>query len=48
MIAFCDNEELIGGHFYLMERIERGHPAKGFPKGMEVGEDRAKALFWAF
>ena len=44
MIAFCDNEELIGGHFYLMERMKGVIPRKDFPKGMEVGEDRARKL----
>ena len=44
MIAFCENEDLIGGQFYLMERMKGIIPRKDFPKGMKIDKESARKL----
>ncbi len=44
MIAFCEDEKLIGGQFYLMERMKGIIPRKDFPRGMSIDKESAKKL----
>ncbi len=48
MIAVCENEEVLGSAFYLMERLEGMIPRKNLPKEVEWDTEKVNALCHSF
>lgn len=48
MIAFCDDEAVIGSDFYVMRRLDGLIPRRDLPEGMELGPDAARELCRTF
>lgn len=48
MIAACEDEEVLGSTFYLMERLEGIIPRKNFPRELELEPEKVKALCYSF
>jgi aminoglycoside phosphotransferase (APT) family kinase protein len=44
MVAFCDDESVIGSQFYVMERLVGHIPAVDLPAGVELTADQARSL----
>lgn len=44
MLAFCDDESIIGAEFYVMERLEGIIPRANMPRGLELTEDTTREL----
>lgn len=44
MIAFCDNKELIGNEFYIMEKVQGIIPRANLPKGLQLDKDEIRTL----
>jgi aminoglycoside phosphotransferase (APT) family kinase protein len=44
MLAFCEDESVIGSEFYVMERVDGTILRADLPDGMTLGEDEARAL----
>lgn len=42
--AFCDDPSIIGGDFYVMDRVDGTILRRDLPEGMELGPARAEAL----
>lgn len=47
MIAFCDDHSIIGGDFYIMERMRGIIPRGNFPKGMQISAEQARNLCYS-
>ena len=48
MVAFCDDEEVIGSDFYVMSRLEGTILRRELPAGLSLTEDDARALCGRF
>ncbi|MEQ8627878.1 phosphotransferase family protein [Ekhidna sp.] len=48
MIAVCENEEVLGSTFYLMERLEGMIPRKNLPREVDWSPDIVKKLCLSF
>jgi aminoglycoside phosphotransferase (APT) family kinase protein len=44
MVAFCDDQDVIGSDFYVMERLEGTILRRDLPDGLDLAEDDARAL----
>ncbi len=44
MVALCQDESVIGGEFYVMQRIDGIIPRRDFPPGVELDEIQTRAL----
>ncbi|WP_416307841.1 phosphotransferase family protein [Neptunicella sp. SCSIO 80796] len=44
MLAYCDNKDVIGAEFYVMEKLEGIVPRRNFPAGMKLDPDKARQL----
>jgi len=44
MLAVCEDHDVIGSDFYIMQRLEGIIPRANLPDGLELGEDRVRAL----
>ncbi len=44
MVAFCDDESVIGSQFYVMERLVGPIPAVDLPAGVELTPEQARSL----
>lgn len=44
MLAVCENHEVIGSDFYVMERLEGIIPRADLPNGLELSEQQTRAL----
>ena len=44
MVAFCDDESVIGSDFYVMERLDGTILRRDLPDGMTLDEDDARTL----
>jgi len=44
MVAFCDDESVIGSEFYVMQRLDGLIPRRDLPEGLELDETSARAL----
>ncbi|MCC5854913.1 MAG: phosphotransferase family protein [Idiomarina sp.] len=44
MIGYCEDTQLIGSDFYVMERIEGIIPRKNLPRGLELSKADTRAL----
>ena len=44
MIAFCDDQDVIGSDFYVMERLDGTILRRDLPDGLSFSEDGARAL----
>ncbi len=44
MIAFCDDQDVIGSDFYVMQRLEGTILRRDLPEGLELSEDDARQL----
>ncbi len=47
MVAFCDDPNVIGSDFYLMERLQGIIPRGNMPKGMQLSEEQARSLCYS-
>ncbi|ASP40831.1 phosphotransferase family protein [Bacterioplanes sanyensis] len=47
MIAFCDDASVIGGDFYLMQRLRGIIPRGNLPKGMLLSKEQARSLCYS-
>lgn len=47
MIAFCDDPSIIGGDFYIMERMRGIIPRGNLPKGMRLTPEQARNLCYS-
>ncbi|MFY9180012.1 MAG: phosphotransferase family protein [Venatoribacter sp.] len=47
MIAFCDDDRVLGSDFYIMERMRGIIPRANFPRGMQVTPEQARKLGFA-
>ena len=48
MVAFCDDESVIGSEFYVMRRLEGVIVGRDLPEGMTLDEETARALCRSF
>ena len=48
MVAFCDDEGVIGSQFYVMERVEGVILRRDLPAGLTLSPDEARALCTRF
>lgn len=48
MIAVCEDEEVLGSTFYLMERLEGMIPRKNLPKEIQWNKETVNALCYSF
>ncbi|WP_462252364.1 phosphotransferase family protein [Ekhidna sp.] len=48
MIAVCEDEEVLGSTFYLMDRLEGMIPRKNLPKEVSWNKDLTQALCYSF
>jgi aminoglycoside phosphotransferase (APT) family kinase protein len=48
MVAFCDDESVIGSDFYVMERLDGTILRSDLPEGMTLSEDDARTLCTRF
>jgi aminoglycoside phosphotransferase (APT) family kinase protein len=48
MIAVCEDEDVLGSTFYLMERLEGIIPRKNFPKTVQWDEDTVRSICYSF
>ncbi|MBO9522184.1 MAG: phosphotransferase family protein [Nocardioidaceae bacterium] len=48
MVAFCDDESVIGSDFYVMRRLDGLIPRKDLPESLALDEDGARALCRTF
>jgi len=44
MIAYCDDDAVIGAEFYVMQRLEGIIPRKNLPRGLDLPPDRVRQL----
>ena len=44
MVGYCDDENLIGSDFYVMEKITGVIPRKHFPRGLDVSKAQCQQL----
>lgn len=44
MLAACEDQDVIGSDFYVMERLEGIIPRANLPKGLELSEDETRQL----
>lgn len=44
MVAFCDDESVVGGDFYVMQRIEGVIPRREWPRDVPLSPEQARAL----
>ncbi len=47
MIAFCDDHSVLGGDFYIMERMRGIIPRGNLPKGMRITPEQARNLCYS-
>ncbi|RNL60849.1 phosphotransferase family protein [Nocardioides marmoriginsengisoli] len=48
MVAFCEDESVIGSEFYVMRRLDGIIPRRDLPEGLDLDETRARALCTTF
>ncbi len=48
MVAFCDDQSVIGSEFYVMERLDGRILRRNLPAGLTLSKDKARALGRAF
>ena len=48
MIAFCDDERVLGSDFYVMERLQGVILRRDLPKGLTLSREQARALSETF
>jgi aminoglycoside phosphotransferase (APT) family kinase protein len=48
MIAFCDDQAVIGSDFYVMERLDGTILRRDLPDGLDLSEDDVRALCTSF
>ena len=48
MVAFCDDEDVIGSDFYVMERLDGTILRRDLPDGLELSPDDARTLCTRF
>jgi len=48
MVAFCDDESVIGSDFYVMQRLDGLIPRRDLPAGLELDETSARDLCKTF
>jgi len=48
MVAFCEDESVIGSEFYVMQRLDGLIPRRDLPPGLELGETAARDLCRTF
>jgi aminoglycoside phosphotransferase (APT) family kinase protein len=48
MVAFCDDESVLGSDFYVMRRLDGLIPRRDLPEGMELDEEQARTLCRTF
>ncbi len=44
MVAFCDDQDVIGSDFYVMERLDGTILRRDLPEGLSLSEDDARTL----
>lgn len=44
MLAYCDDDSVMGSDFYLMEKLNGIIPRKNLPKGLQLSEPKIKQL----
>ncbi len=48
MVAFCDDESILGAEFYVMDRAAGTIPGSDFPAGVSISAEQARKLCHAF
>ncbi|AZG45586.1 phosphotransferase family protein [Gordonia insulae] len=48
MVAFCDDDSVLGADFYVMGKIDGVIPGKEWPADVPLSEDQARRLCFAF
>ena len=48
MVAFCDDQEVVGSDFYVMERLDGTILRQDLPEGVTLIEDQARSLCTTF